>query len=151
MSFKEKNIVVTLINFTLIELFLLIRVLVMTQSDTFTRENVFRMFGIIVFFAVVVTVIGIILANFGATIWEAIRTGEKDPDFEYFEDERDKSIDLRGTQATYTVSSLGSFIAMLAFIYGQSALVMFCLLIFFGLLAQIIGDVTRLALYRRGF
>jgi len=30
-------------------------------------------------------------------------------------------------------------------------LVMFTLLVFFGLLAQVIGDISRLYLYRRGF
>jgi hypothetical protein len=40
---------------------------------------------------------------------------------------------------------------MLTFVLGQPPLVMFSLLIFFGLLAQIIGDTSRMILYRRGF
>jgi hypothetical protein len=39
---------------------------------------------------------------------------------------------------------------MLTFAFGQPSLVMFSLLIFFGLVAQIIGDISRLVLYRRG-
>jgi hypothetical protein len=40
---------------------------------------------------------------------------------------------------------------MLTFVFGQPPLVMFTLLIFFGLVAQIIGDISRLYLYRKGF
>jgi hypothetical protein len=40
---------------------------------------------------------------------------------------------------------------MLTFVLGQPPLVMFTLLIFFGVVAQIIGDGLRLYLYRRGF
>jgi hypothetical protein len=40
---------------------------------------------------------------------------------------------------------------MLTFALGQPPLVMFTLLIFFGVVAQIIGDISRLYLYRRGF
>jgi hypothetical protein len=39
---------------------------------------------------------------------------------------------------------------MLTFVLGQPPLVMFALLIFFGILAQVIGDIFRLYLYRRG-
>ncbi|MGJ3238359.1 MAG: hypothetical protein ACFE0Q_06605 [Anaerolineae bacterium] len=150
MSYKEKNIVVTLVNFSLILTFYVISILRMIQRETFIAENVFRVFGWVVFFAVIVTIIALILAQFGVTIFEAIRTGDKDPEIEYFEDERDKLIDLKGTQATYTVSSVGSFIAMLTFVFGQPPLVMFTLLIFFGVLAQIVGDITRLMFYREG-
>jgi hypothetical protein len=40
---------------------------------------------------------------------------------------------------------------MLTFVFGQPPLVMFSLLIFFGVLAQIVADIWRLSLYRRGF
>lgn len=151
MSFKEKNIVVSLLNFTLILLFYCIRLLQMKQNETFNQENVFPLFGIIIFLAVAVTVLAIMLTHLLPIIVKYIRTGEKQSRFDDLEDERDKMIDLRGTHITYTVSSLGSFIAMLSYVYGQAPLVMFALFIFFGVLAQIIGDISRLLLYRRGF
>lgn len=80
-----------------------------------------------------------------------IRTGNEDPKIEDFADERDKLIDLRGTSITYTVSFSGVLLAMLTFVFGQPPLVMFSLLIFFGVVAQVIGDISRLYLYRRGF
>ena len=151
MSFQQKNITVSLANFTLILGYYLIRVFQMTQGGSFTSTNVFRLWGIVIALAVVVTIVGTILTHIVSAIIQAIKTGEEDPKIEDFEDERDKLIDLRGTQATYIASSLGVLIAMLTFVFGQPPLVMFSLLIFFGLLAQVIGDISRLVLYRRGF
>jgi hypothetical protein len=151
MSFQEKNITVSLINFTLILGFFLIRVLQMIRNESFISTNVFRLWGIIIVLAVVLTVLATILTHIVSAIIEAIKTGKEDPEIEDIEDERDRLIDLRGTKVTYFVSSIGAFLAMLTFVLGQSPLVMFTLLIFFGVVAQIIGDISRLVLYRRGF
>lgn len=151
MSFQEKNITVTLVNFSLILGYFLIRVLQMIQNETFIATNLFRLWAIVIVLAVVVTIAATILTHIISAIIQAITTGEKEPEIEDLADERDKLIDLRGTKVTYTVSSLGSFIAMLTFAFGQPPLVMFTLLIFFGVLAQVIGDISRLVLYRRGF
>lgn len=151
MSFQQKNITVSLVNFSLILGFFLFRVFQMIQRDDFVPENIFRLWGIIIGLAIVVTIIGTILTHIVSAIFEVIRTGNEDPKIEDFEDERDKMIDLRGTRITYTVFSLGVFLSMLTFVFDQPPLVMFTLLIFFGLVAQITGDVSRLILYRRGF
>ena len=151
MSFQEKNITVTLISFTLILGFYLTRVFQMIQGEGLNSSDVFRLWGIVIVLAIIVTVVGMILTHIVSAIVIAIQTGDENPDIEDIEDERDKLIDLKGTKITYTVSSLGSFLAMLTFALGQSPLVMFVLLVFFGLVAQVIGDLTRLVLYRRGF
>jgi hypothetical protein len=151
MSFQQKNITVSLVNFSLILGFFLFRVIQMIQSDTFTSTNIFRLWGITIVLAIIVTIIGTILTHIFSAIFEAIRTGNEDPKIEDFEDERDKMIDLRGTRITYVVFSLGVFLSMLTFVFDQPPLVMFTLLILSGLVAQITGDVSRLALYRRGF
>lgn len=151
MSFQEKNVTVSLVNFTLILGFFSLRVFQMLQGGGFNSTNVFRLWGIIIVLAVVVTVFATILTHIVSAIIEAIRTGQDDPKVEDFQDERDRLIDLRGTQVTYFVSSIGVLLSMLTFVFGQPPLVMFTLLIFFGVLAQIIGDISRLYLYRRGF
>lgn len=151
MSFKEKTIIVTLINFTLILVFFVRRVMEMVQTETFTSENVFWLWGWVVGLAIVVSIIGIVVTLVVPAIIQAIQTGEENIDIDDMEDERDQLIDLRGTKATYSVSSFGGLVAMLTFVLGQPPLVMFTALIFFGVLAQIIGDISRLYLYRRGF
>lgn len=151
MSFQQKNISVSLVNFSLILVYFSFRVIRMLQSDSFTAEGVFRLWGTTIVLAIVVTILGTILTHIVSTIIEAIKTGNEDPKVEDVQDERDQLIDLKGTKLTYIVSSIGVFFAMLAFAFGQPPLVMFSLLIFSGLIAQIIGDVSRLLLYRRGF
>lgn len=151
MSFQQKNITVSLVNFSLILGFFLFRVTQMIQTDSFISENIFRLWGVTIGLAIVVTIIGTILTHIVSAIFEVIRTGNEDPKIEDFEDERDKLIDLRGTRITYIVSSLGVFLSMLTFVFDRPPLVMFTLLIFSGLVAQIVGDISRLVLYRRGF
>lgn len=151
MSFQEKNIAVSLASFTLILIVFLISLLVMVQGGNFTSTNVFRLWGVIIVMAIVLTILGTILTHIVLAIIQAIKTGDENPEIEDIEDERDKLIDLKGTRITYIVSSIGIFLAMLSFVLGQPALVMFTSLIFIGILAQVVGDISRLALYRRGF
>ncbi len=151
MSFQQKNVTVSLVNFSLILVFYLFRVVQMIQSGNFTPKNIFRVWIIIAVLAVVVTIIGTILTHIVSAIIQAIKTGNEDPKIEDIQDERDQLIDLRGTKITYTVSSIGVFLSMLTFAFGQSPLVMFSMLIFFGVFAQVVGDISRLVLYRRGF
>jgi len=150
MSFQEKNITASLVTFTMILGFYLFRMLQMIQSDSFTSTDVFRLWGIVIALAIVATIALIILTHIVSAIIQAIKTKEE-PEIEDIKDERDKLIDLKGTQVTYTVSSIGVFLSMLTFVLGQPPLVMFSLLIFFGVFAQIIGDLSRLYFYRRGF
>ena len=150
MSFQQKNITVSLVNFVLILGFYLIRVFQLVQNETFGATSVFRLWGIVIVLAVVGNPRHH-LTHIVSAIVQAFRTGDENPEIEDLEDERDKLIGLRGTQVTYSASSLGVFLAMLSFVLGQPPLVMFSLLIFFGVLAQIIGDATRLLLYQRGF
>jgi hypothetical protein len=150
MSFQEKNVTVSLVNFSLILGFYLIRVFQMIQSESFNSTNVFRLWGIVIILAAVVTIFATILTHIVLAVIQAIKTKEE-PELEHIQDERDKLIDLRGTKITYFVSSIGGFLSMLTFVLGQPPLVMFSLLIFFGVVAQIIGDISRLYLYRRGF
>jgi hypothetical protein len=151
MSFKQRNITVTLVNFSLILLFYLARVIQLIESGNFTQGPLFRLWGIVIVLAVVVTIAATILTQIATAVVEAVKTGESNPKVEDLEDERDQLIDLKGTRITYTVSSLGGFVAMLSFVFGQPPLVMFALLIFFGVLAQVVGDIARLTFYRRGF
>lgn len=151
MSFQQRNITVSLVTFILILGFYLLRIFQLLQTDTFISTNVFRLWGIIVVLAIVATILLTILAHIGSAVFQVIKTGDENPKIEDIQDERDKLIDLRGTRITYVASSLGVLVAMLTFVFGQPPLWMFSLLIFSGLLAQIIGDISRLMLYRRGF
>jgi hypothetical protein len=151
MSFQEKNIIVSLVSFILILGFYLTRLSRMLQDGGLNSSDVFRLWGIVIVLAIIITIFATILTHIVSAIIQAIQTGEQEPKIDDVEDERDKLIDLRGTKVTYFISSIGVFLAMLTFALGQPPLVMFTLLIFFGIVAQIIGDISRLVLYWRGF
>lgn len=151
MSHQEKNITASLVTSILIFGFYLVRLLSMIQTDSLVSTNVFRLWGIVILLTIVGTIITSIFTHIIAAILYAIKTGDDDPKFEDIEDERDKLIELKGTKISYIFSSSGVALSMLAFVLGQPALIMFSLLIFFGIFAQIVGDVSRLVLYRRGF
>ena len=151
MSFQEKNITVSLVNFTLILGFFLLRLSQMYREGTLNSSDVFMLWGIVIVLAIIVTILATILTHIFSAILESAKTGVAVDKVDDVEDERDKLISLKGTQVTYLVSSIGVFLAMLTFVFGQPPLVMFTLLIIFGLVAQIVGDGSRLYLYRRGF
>jgi hypothetical protein len=150
MSFQQRNIAASFVIFTLILGFYLTRVFQMIQNESFNLTNMVRLWGIVIVLGIVVTIIGMILAHIGSGIIQAIQT-RQEPVIEDIQDERDRLIDLKGTKVTYTVFSLGVLLSMLTFAFGQPPLMMFSLLILSGLVAQIVGDISRLILYRRGF
>ena len=150
MSFQEKNITVSLSIFVAILGFYLIRVFQMVQNESFNSTNMFRLWGIIAVLAVIGTILATIFTHIVGGIVHKVRTNE-DPHIEDIQDERDQTIDLKGTRVAYTLSSIGVALSMLTFVFGQPPLVMFSLLIFFGVLAQVVADIWRLTLYRRGF
>ena len=150
MSFQEKNITVSLSIFVAILGFYLIRVFQMVQHESFNSTNLFRLWGIIAVLAVIGTILATIFTHIVGGIVHKVRTNE-DPHIEDIQDERDQIIDLKGTRVAYTFSSIGVALSMLTFVFGQPPLIMFSLLIFFGVLAQVVADIWRLTLYRRGF
>jgi len=122
----------------------------MVQNESFNSTNMFRLWGTIAVLAVVGTILATIFTHIVGGIVHKVRTNE-DPHIEDIQDERDQIIDLKGTRVAYTFSSIGVALSMLTFVFGQPPLVMFSLLIFFGVLAQVVADIWRLTLYRRGF
>ena len=146
MSFQQKTVTVTLVSFSLILLLFALRSVHMIVNNGFNRSNVVQLWTLVVILAVFATLAGIIFTH-GVSL---ARNRQRLDEVDDLLDERDLRIDREGTHLTYRVTSIGSFIAMLLFAVGQSALIMFSLLIFFGLIGQIAGDIQRLRLYRQG-
>jgi hypothetical protein len=121
----------------------------MIQTESFNLTNMTRLWGIVIVLGIVVTIIGTILTHIGSGIIEAIKTREE-PVIEDIQDERDRLIDLKGTRVAYIVYSIGVLLSMLTFAFGRPPLEMFSLLILAGLVAQIVSDISRLVLYKRG-
>jgi uncharacterized membrane protein len=99
---------------------------------------------------IVVNIVGNILTHILLSIVHSIKTGSEQVE-KYIEDERDDLIGLKGSKVSYIAFSIGVLISMLTFAFGQPPLVMFSLLILSSIVAEIIGDISQLYLYRKGF
>lgn len=149
MTFQQKNNTVSLASFSLILIFFLLRIAQLVRNENFNDAAVIRLWIIVIVLAIGVTVVGIILTH---GIPAALKTGGADdskPEIDDTIDERDQRIDLEGTHLTYRITSIGTFVAMVTYAFGQPPLVMFSLLILFGLVGQIAGDGLRLRRYQQ--
>ncbi|MBZ0281125.1 MAG: hypothetical protein K8L97_10310 [Anaerolineae bacterium] len=147
MSYQERNITVSLMSSILISAFYAVNVLRMSQTGGFNSTNVFSLWATVIVLSIITNIVGSILSQIVLTIIHTIRTKEEES---FIEDERDQLIALKGTRNSYLVFSLGVLFAMLTLVLNMSPLVMFILLTFAGLTAEIIGDLSRLYFYRRG-
>jgi len=122
----------------------------MIKGGELVASRLFILWAVVIVATILVNILGNILASIVLAIVHAIRTQSEQTE-RYVEDERDRLIDLKGTKIAYIAFSIGVFIAMLAFILGQSGLVMFALIVFFSSLAEIFGSIYQIVQYRRGF
>lgn len=150
MSYQEKNITVSLISYLLILGYYLLNLIPMYLAGELVSARVFSLWAIIIAAGILVNILGSILTNILLSIVYAIRTRTKEVE-RFIADERDRLITLKGMKASYIAFSIGVFLSMLTFVFGQPPLVMFSLIIFFSLVAEIIGDISQIYLYRRGF
>jgi hypothetical protein len=149
MSYQQTNITVSLVSHLIITSYYLAKVLPMYRQGEIVDSALFKLWAVVIIAAIIVTVIGTILTNILLSIVHAIKT-QSDKPARFIEDERDKLIGLKGTRASYITFSIGVLIAMLSFVFGQPALVLFSLLIFASLIGEIVGDVFQLYFYGRG-
>ena len=149
MSTRKISISVSLVSTLLILGYYLLNLIPMIRQGDLNSEDVFRLAAIVIIASIVLNIAGNILTNIVINIIHAIQT-QLDKEVRMIEDERDKLIGLKGTQVSYVAFSLGVLVSMLAFVIDQPALVMFCLIIFFSLLAEICGDLAQFYFYSRG-
>lgn len=150
MSYQEKNITVSLVSHLLIASYYLANLFQMQQAGGLVSTKVFSLWAIVIAATIIATILGSILTNILLSIVHAIRT-RSDQEERFIEDERDQLISLKGSKVSYIAFSIGVLIAMLSFAFGQPPLVMFSLLILSSIVSEIIGDLSQLYLYRKGF
>jgi hypothetical protein len=150
MSYQEKNITVSLVSYLLIAVYYCVNILQMLQDGGLVSARLFSLCAVVIIATIFVNIIASVLTNILLTIIYAIQTKSKETE-RFIADERDKLIELKGTKITHITYSLGVLVAMLTFVFGQPPLVMFGLIIFFAIVAEIIGDISQIYFYRRGF
>jgi hypothetical protein len=149
MSNRKVSISVSLVSTLLILGYYLVNLVPMFQHGNLNSEEIFHLAGIVIIASIALNIIGNILTMIVINIIHAIQTRSEE-EVRMIDDERDKLIGLKGTQVSYAVFSVGVLIAMLTFVFGQPALLMFSLIIFFSLLAEIIGDLSQFYFDNKG-
>jgi hypothetical protein len=149
MSNRKVSISVSLVSTLLILSYYLANLIPMFQQGDLNSQQIFRLAAIVIVASVALNIAGNILAHIVINIIHAIQT-QSNKEVRMSEDERDRLIGLKGTQVSYVAFSLGVLIAMLTFVFGQPPLVMFSLIIFFSLLAEIFGDLAQHYFYSKG-
>jgi hypothetical protein len=149
MSSQKISITVSLASTLVILGYYLANLIPLFQHGDLNSGEVFRLAGIVIIASIVLNIAGNILANIVINIIHAIQS-QSDKEVRLVEDERDKLIILKGTSVSYVAFLIGVLIAMLTFVFGQPPLVMFSLIIFFSLLAEICGDLAQFYFYSRG-
>ena len=150
MSYQEKSIAVSLVSHLLIVVYYLVNLFQMQQAGGLVSAKVFNLWALVIVSTIIVNIIGNILTNILLSIVHAIKTRSEHVE-KFIEDERDKLIGLKGNKVSYIAFSLGVLASMLTFAFGQPPLVMFSLLILSSILGEIIGDISQLYLYQKGF
>ena len=149
MSTKKNEITVTLVCSLFILAYYLVNIFQMLQGGGLNSEEVFRLWIVVIIANIVLTIAGFIISYIVINIVHAIKT-QKEEEVRMLEDERDRLIGLKGDRVSYIAFSIGVFLSMLTFALGQPPLVMFSLIVFFSLLAEILGNISQLVFYHRG-
>jgi hypothetical protein len=150
MSYQEKNITVSLTSHLLIVGYYLMVWLPMFQAGELAASRLYSLWVVVILATILVNIIASILTNILLTIVETIKA-QKYEEPQFIADERDRLIELKGVRASYITFSVGVLISVLVFTFGQPALVMISMMVFFALGAEIIGDIFQIYLYRKGF
>ena len=148
MSYQEKNIAVSLMSTLLVFGYYFLNIVGMSQEGDLNATAVFSLWATIIVLTILVNIVASILTQITFNVIQKMRGAEED---ELMEDERDKLIDLKGTRAAFLVFGIGVFVSMASLVINMQVLVMFNLLIVAGLASQVVGDLSRLYFYRRGF
>jgi hypothetical protein len=149
MSNKQNAITVSLVSTLVVLVYYLVNIFQMIQGAGLNSAEVFRLWAVVIIATIILNIAGNIITNIVINIVHAIKT-QKEEEVRLIEDERDKLIGLKGDRVSYIAFSIGVFLSMLTFALGQPPLVMFSLIIFFTMMAEILGDISQFHFYLRG-
>lgn len=149
MSNRKNEITVSLVSTLAVLAYYLVNIFQMLQGGGLNSAEVFRLWVVVIIATIILNIAGNIITNIVLNIVHAIKT-QTDKEVRMLEDERDKLIGLKGDRVSYIAFSIGVFLSMLTFALGQPPLVMFGLIVFSSLMAEILGDLSQFFYYRRG-
>ena len=148
MSSKEKSAIISIVGtLAIIAIYCLI-LFQKYQELALTPANDFKFWGIIFLILIPVLVVTQTIIYIVFTIINTIATKEKPTTFN---DEMDKLIDLKSYRNNLIFLVVGVFASMSLLVFGFLPRATFISLGCTVIIAGLIGDVTKLCLYRRGY
>ena len=155
LSYREKNLIAITALTAIVYFIYSIVLFRLYQAGNYDAADAFQFWGkaILVLIGVVIVaqIVGHILHAIAANVVAAAVGEEFDEDEAFFNDERDKLIELKATQNTFAFWGVGFLGAMIALAVGRPPATMFIIFIVFMMLSDILGNVSRFIYYRRGF
>ena len=148
MSFQERQAVVSLLSTLLLAAFFFGYVLPRYPTGNPYSAEVFHFWGLAILVLIPVSIVANIVISIVFSIIYSIATHEKASSFV---DERDKLIELRSLRNALYVFLCGFLLAMGSLVIGMPPSVMFIVLMCSGYGSGIVGSLTQISLYRKGF
>lgn len=148
MSYQERRAIVSLSSTIVISVFYFWYMVQRYPEGSSYSIEVFRFWGAAILILIPVSIIAKIVITIVFSILNTIATQENEP---LFSDERDKLIELKATRNSLYVFMFGFLLAMGSLIIDMTPSVMFIVLIFSGIVSELVGDISQFYFYRRGF
>ncbi len=148
MSFQEKRMIASIVTtFVVFGTYFLV-IFGMYRDGRFAGGDAFSLLGQ----SILVLIVGGIVLNIVLTILFSIvlsiANRESNPSFVV--DERDRQIELRASNISHYVFGAGFILSMIAMATGQTAFLVFNLIVASFGVASLVECVTQITLYRRG-
>lgn len=119
------------------------------ERSDFDAATVFQFWGRAVLLLMGVQVVMVIIGQIMLAILHTITVGKED--IPTFEDERDKLIDLKATRNTSIVFGVGFVLSMIVLAVGITPALMPVIMLVSMMAAEILGNLSKLYFYRRGY
>ncbi len=148
MSYQERRTIVSLISTILISAFYFAYVFQQYPEVGPYSPDVFHFWGSTILILIPVSIVAKIIIYIVFSIINTVATKEQEPSFL---DERDKLIELKSTRNSLYVFMIGFLLSMIPIVMNMSPAGMFIILIVAGILSEMVGDISQLYFYRRGF
>ncbi len=150
MSYQEKSIYVYLISSIIMFALYGVYMFEMYQEGRFDGADASSLVGKSIFVLIGVSIVVSIIVQIIFTIINTLVTKENEHEHS-ISDERDKLIDLKGMQFCFIAFGIGFLGSMGALAMGTAPFMVFCLIIFSMFVGSIVGEITKLFFYRKGF
>src|SRR5215475_13462138 len=148
MPSQERQTIVSLLTTLLLAAIFFVYVLPRYPAGNPYSAAVFHFWGVAVVILIAVSIVANIAMSIVFSIVYSMATHEKTSSFT---DERDKLIELSALRIALYVFAGGFFLAMGALAIGLTPSVMFIVLLIAGFGSGLVGDISRLYWYRKGF